>query len=156
MNVGNQMRMNMMLDPLVNFDSTSNFIEPMNEFEIVSQSHTLGFSFTHFQIPENDYTNLNLKSENVTETSPNGCDHHKEGSIEINQTQYLTNEQIDLSSSEVNSELVPIYSTKSLLLNQSSNLINDDENHDDENILKASNLLYSGNHYFCIQIYFLI
>jgi len=42
------------IDPLVNFDSTSNFIETTNGFETVSQSHTLGFSFTHFQIPEND------------------------------------------------------------------------------------------------------
>jgi hypothetical protein len=65
------------LNPLVDFDSTSNFIEPTNEFETVSQLQTLGVSFTYFQNKENDFTDLNLESENIAKKYFNGCDENK-------------------------------------------------------------------------------
>jgi hypothetical protein len=65
------------LYPLVYFDSTSNFIEPTNEFDTVSQLHTFRFSFTYFQNKENDFTYLNLEFENIAITYFNGCDQHK-------------------------------------------------------------------------------
>ena len=59
-------------------------------------SHThWDFSSHFFKIPENDSTDLNLKYENAIETSPSGCGHHEEGSIEINQTQVLSSNIIN-------------------------------------------------------------